>query len=117
MENKTIHSILDFLNQMEIYKILTGIEAGIYNILRNDIINEYKEGNIDKLFEIVSSFDRVYIDYLEKRSYFDKTLLIDLRNKILTAYMEKIKNVPTEDQHSQSICSYSYQCVCLLSYK
>ena len=67
MENKSIDSILDFMNQMDIYKILTGVEAGIYNILRKDIINEFGDGDIDKLFEIVSSFDRLYIDYLEKR--------------------------------------------------
>ena len=59
MENKSIDVILGFLNQMEIYKILTGVEAGIYNILRNEIINEFREGDIDKLFEIVSSFDRL----------------------------------------------------------
>ena len=34
MENKPIDIILDFLNQMEVYKVLTGVEAGIYNILR-----------------------------------------------------------------------------------
>ena len=94
MEHKSIDSILDFLNQMDIYKILTGVEAGIYNILRKDIINEFGDGDIDKLFGIVSSFDRLYIDYLEKRSYFDKTLLIDLRDKILTAYIEKLKMPP-----------------------
>ena len=92
-----INVVLDFLNQMEVYKMLTGLEAGIYNILRKDIINEFGDGDIDELFEIVSSFDRLYIDYLEKRSYFDKTLLIDLRKKILTAYIEKIKNAPTEN--------------------
>ena len=97
MENKSIDVILDFLNQMEIYKILTGVEASIYNILWNEILSLYKVIDIDSLFEIVSSFDILYIDYLEKRSYFDKTLLITLRNKILTAYEEKIKNAPSED--------------------
>ena len=82
---------------MDIYKILTGVEAGIYDILRKDIINEFGEGDIDKLLGIVSSFDKLYINYLEKRSYFDETLLIDLRDKILTTYIEKIKNDPTED--------------------
>ena len=97
MENKTIDTILEFLNQMEIYKILSGVEAGIYNILRNGMINEFKECDKDSLFEIVSLFDRLYIDYLEKKSYFDKTLLINLRNKILAAYIEKIKNAPLEE--------------------
>ena len=97
MENKSIGVILDFLNQMEIYKILTGVEAGIYNILRNEIISLFKDIDVDGLFEIVSSFDILYIDYLEKRSYFDKTLLITLRNKIITPYEEKIKNAPSED--------------------
>ena len=97
MENKTIDTILEFLNEMEIYKILSGVEAGIYNILRNGMINEFKECDKDSLFEIVSLFDRLYIDYLEKKSYFDKTLLINLRNKILAAFIEKIKNVPLEE--------------------
>ena len=97
MENKSIDSILDFLNQMDIYKTLTGIEGDIYNILRKEIFNLFEDCETDKLFGIVTSFDRLYIDYLEKKSYFDKTLLIDLRDKILTTYIEKIKNAATED--------------------
>ena len=88
--------VLDFLNQMEMYKVLTGVEAGIYNIIRNDLITIF-ENDVDKLFEILTSFDNLYIDYLEKNSLFDKTLLITLRNKILAAYIEKIKNAPLEE--------------------
>ena len=98
MKSENIVSVvLDFLNQMEIYKVLTGLEAGIYNIIRNDLITVFADDNVDKLFEILTSFDDLYIDYLEKNSYFDKTLLITLRNKILAAYIEKIKNAPLEE--------------------
>ena len=98
MKGESIISvILDFLNQIEIYNVLTGVETGIYNIIRNAIITVFADDNGDKLFEILTSFDELYIDYLEKKSYFDKTHLINLRNKILSAYIEKIKNTPLEE--------------------
>ena len=97
MEIKPIDIILDFLNQMEIYKVLNGIEAGIYNILRDEIIKEFGNGDVHNLFEILSLFDKIYNDYLEKKSFFDKTQLIALRDKIITVYIEKIKNAPLED--------------------
>ena len=59
MENKPIDIILDFLNQMEIYKVLTGVEAGFYNILRENIIKEFENGDVDNLFEILSLFDKI----------------------------------------------------------
>ena len=82
---------------MEIYKVLTGVEAAIYNILREEIIKEFGNGDEDNLFEIMSLFDKIYIDYLGKKSYFDKTQLITLRNKIITVYIEKFKNARLED--------------------
>ena len=92
MENKnTINVRLDFLNQMEIYKILTGLEAGIYNIIRSELITVFEDDNVDKIFEILTSFDNVYVDYLEKRSYFNKSLITNLRDKILNLYKEKIE--------------------------
>ena len=97
MENKPNDIILDFLNQMEIYKVLTGVEAGIYNLLREEIIKEFGGGDVDNLVEILSLFDKIYIHYLERNSYFDKTQLITLRDKIITVYIEKIKNAPLED--------------------
>ena len=97
MGSKTIDTILEFLNQVEVYEILSRVEAGIYNILRNEIIELFKNNDKDSLFEIVSLFDRLYIDYLEKKSYFDKTLIINLRNKILAAYIETIENAPLEE--------------------
>ena len=91
MKGENIVSVvLDFFNQMEIYKVLTGLEAGIYNIIRNDLITVFTNDNADKLFEILTSFDEVYIDYLEKRSHFDKSLITNLRDKILNLYKEKI---------------------------
>ena len=76
---------------MEKYKELTGLEAGIYNIIGNDLITVFTNDNADKLFEILTSFDELYIDYLEKRSHFDKSLITNLRDKILNLYKEKIE--------------------------
>ena len=92
MESKTnmINVVLDFLNQMEIYKILTGVESGIYNIIRNKLITEFMD-DMDKLFEILTSFDDLHIGYLEKRAHFDKPLITTLRDKILILYKEKIE--------------------------
>ena len=86
-----INVVLDFLNQMEIYKILTGVESGIYNIIRNKLITELEDDDMDKLFEILTSFDDLYIDYLEKKAHFDKSLITTLRDKILILYKEKIE--------------------------
>ena len=67
MENKNMISVvLDFLNQMEIYKILTGLEKGIYEIIRKNLITEFKDDDVDKLFEILTSFEELYINYLER---------------------------------------------------
>ena len=87
MKSENIISVvLDFLNQMEIYKVLTGVEAGIYNILRNNLITIFSDDDVDKLFEILTSYDELYIDYLEKRAHFDKSLITNLRDKILNLY-------------------------------
>ena len=91
MESK-INTILDFLNQMEIYKVLTAVDFGIYDILRNEIMVIFKDYDVDKLFEIITSYDALYIDYLEKRANFDKSLIKTLRDKILILYKEKIEN-------------------------
>ena len=92
MKSENIISVvLDFLNQMEIYKVLKGVEAGIYNIIRNNLITVFTDDNADKLFEILTSYDELYIDYLEKRAHFDKAKIENLRNKILNLYKEKIE--------------------------
>ena len=91
MESKTINVILDFLNQMEIYKVLTAVDFGIYNIIRNDLIIVFEGDNLDKLFEILTSFDELYTDYLEKRAHFDKSIITTLSDKILILYKEKIE--------------------------
>ena len=86
-----ISVVLDFLNQMEKYKVLTGVEAGIYNIIRNDLITVFSDDDVDKFFERLTSFDDLYIDYLEKRVHFDKPKIENLRNKIINLYKEKIE--------------------------
>ena len=97
MESK-INIILAFLNQMEIYKVLTAVDFGIYDILRNEIIGLFKDCDVDKLFEILTSYDALYIDYLEKRAHFDKSLITTLRDKILILYKEKIEKTKIQDE-------------------
>ena len=77
MENKNmINIVLDFLNQMEIYKVLSALESGFYIILRKNLITEFENDDIDKLFEILTSFDELYIDYLYYIIYYTIIILI-----------------------------------------
>ena len=91
MESNPINVLLDFLNQMEIYKVLTAVDFGICGIIRNQLLTIFENDHVDKLFEILTSFDSLYIDYLEKRAHFDISLITTLRDKILFLYKEKIE--------------------------
>ena len=58
---ETINDLLNFLNQMEIYHILTGIELSTFNIIRKILINEFENINLDKLVEILKTLDDLCI--------------------------------------------------------
>ena len=43
---ETINDVLNFLNQMEIYNILTGVELRTFNLIRKFLIDEFENINI-----------------------------------------------------------------------
>ena len=87
---ETINDVLIFLNQIEIYNILTGVELSTFNIIRKILINEFENLNFDKLVEMVKNHDDLYIEYLRMKVYFDKSLITTLRNKIVDMYDQKL---------------------------
>ena len=87
---ETINDVLNFLNQMEAYNILTGVELGTFNIIRKILIDEFEDIDLDKLVEMLRTLDNIYIEYLRMKVYFDKSLITTLRNKIFDMYDQKM---------------------------
>ena len=83
---ETINDVLIFLNQMEIYNILTGVELSTFNIMRKTLIDEFEDIDLDKLVQMLKTLDDLYIEYLRMKVYFDKSLITTLRNKIFDMY-------------------------------
>ena len=87
---ETINDVMNFLNQMEVYNILTGVELSTFNILRKILIDEFENIDFDELVEILRTLDDLYIEYLRMKLYFDKSLITTLRNKIFDMYDQKM---------------------------
>ena len=54
--------MLNFLNQMEMYNILTGVELSTFNIIRKTLIDEFGDIDLDKLVEVSRTLDDLYIE-------------------------------------------------------
>ena len=54
---ETIKDVLNFLNQMEIINILTGVELSILNIIRKILLDESENINLDKSVEMLKALD------------------------------------------------------------
>ena len=87
---ETINDVLNFLNQMEIYNILTGVELSSFIIIRKISIDEFENINLDKLVEMLKTLDDLYIEYLRMKVYFDKSIITTLREKICDMYKQKM---------------------------
>ena len=87
---ETINDVLSFLNQMEVFKILTGIEYNTFNIIGKILINEFENVDVDKLVKVLKNLEYLYIDYSESNVYFDKALVKSLRDKIFDIYEQKM---------------------------
>ena len=94
---ETIDHVLSFVNQKEIYNLLTSVELSTFNIIEKILKDEFENINLDILVEMLKSFDDLYIEYLRMKVYFDKSLITTLRNKMFDMYnqkmVEKSKNV------------------------
>ena len=86
---ETINDVLNVLNQMEIYNILTVVELGTFNIFRKNLIDEFEKINLDNIVEKLRTLDDLYIEYLRMKVYFDKSLITTLRKKSLTCMIRK----------------------------
>ena len=50
---ETINDVLDFLNQIELFKIISGLDYSTFDIIRKIIVDEFDNINIDKLIKIL----------------------------------------------------------------
>ena len=87
---KTINDVLNFLNQMEIYNIVSGAELNTFIIIRKTLLNEFENVDLGKLVEMIKTLDDLYIEYLKMKVYYDKSLIAILRNKIFEMYEHKM---------------------------
>ena len=87
---ETINDILNFLNQMEIFNILIDEQCDTFNVFRKILIEEFENGDLDKLVELLKNLDDLYIDYLRKKIGFDKSQITTLREMIFDMYDKKI---------------------------
>ena len=83
---ETINDVLNFLNQMEIYNIISGVELNTFIIIRKILIDEFENIDLDRLVELMKTLDNLYIECLKMKIYFDKSLITVLRNKIFEMY-------------------------------
>ena len=87
---ETINDVLNFLNQMEIYNIVSGVELNTFIIIRKILIDEFENIDLDKLVEMMKTLDDFFIECLKMKIYFDKSLITILRNKIFEMYDQKM---------------------------
>ena len=87
---ETISDVLNFLNQMELYNITSGVELKTFIIIRKILIDEFENIDLDKLVEKMKTLDDLYIECLKMKVYFDNSLITTLRNKIFEMYDQKM---------------------------
>ena len=87
---ETINDVLNFLNQMEILNILTGLQYSTFDIIRKILIGGFENGDLDKLVELLRTLDDLYMDYLRMKIHFDKSRITKLSEMIFDMYDKKI---------------------------
>ena len=90
---ETINDVLNFLNQIELFRIISGLDYNTFNIIRKILIDEFNNIDDDKLIEILKNLDDIYINYIKMKVNFDKTLIKPLRDNIFEIYEQKMSNI------------------------
>ena len=90
---ETINEVLNFLNQIELFKIISGLDYNTFNIIRKILIDEFNNIDDDKLIEILKNLDDIDINYIKMNVNFDKTLITPLRDNIFEIYEQKMSNI------------------------
>ena len=75
---------------MELFNIISGVEYFTFINFRKILIDEFSNVDFDKLIELLRTLDDLYIEYLRKTLYFDKSLITTLRGKIFDMYDQKM---------------------------
>ena len=81
---------LNFLNQLELFRIISGLDYITFNIIRKILIDEFNNINDDKLIEILKNLDDIYINYIKMNINFDKTLIKPIKDNIFEIYETKM---------------------------
>ena len=87
---ETINDVLNFLNQMQLFNILTGMQYNTFNIFRKILIDEFENVDLDEFVEMLRNLDDLYIEHLRTKIYFDRSLVNTLRDKIFDIYEQKM---------------------------
>ena len=66
---ETINDVLNFLNQMEIYNIVSGVELKTFIIISKILIDEIDNIDLDKLVEMMKTLDDLYIECLKMKVF------------------------------------------------
>ena len=62
---ETINDVLNFLNQLEIYDIISGVELNTFIIIRKILLDEFENIDLDKLVEMMKSLDDLCVECLK----------------------------------------------------
>ena len=90
---QTINDVLNFLNQRELFRIISGLDYSTFNIIRKILIDEFINIDDDKLIKMLKNLDDIYINYIKMNVNFDKTLIKPLKDNIFEIYEQKISNI------------------------
>ena len=92
---ETINDVLNFLNQIEVFRIISGLDYNTFKIIRKILIGEGEVNNRDddKLIGILRNLDDIYINYIKTKINFDKTLIKPLRDNIFEKYEQKMSKI------------------------
>ena len=87
---ETFNDVLNFLNHMEIFNILIGVQCDTFVVIRKILIEEFQNGDLDKLVVLLRNLDDFDIDYLRMKIHFDKSQITTLREMIFDMCDKKI---------------------------
>ena len=86
---ETVNNVLNFLNQMEMFKNEYGIEYSVFKKMRKILIDEFENVDSDKLVEVLGTLDDLKIEYLRMKVYFDRSLVNTLIENIFDMWEQK----------------------------
>ena len=77
-----INDVMSFLNQMEFFNIINGLEYKTFIVIKNILLDEFSEVDCDKLVELLGIVDNLYMAHVKNELHSDKSLITILRMKV-----------------------------------